>query len=116
MHPAFQKTFGGLSREYYTRQMFFAAIMAGLLIWMSFARGNPGAIIWIVICAFLYPYSRFVYESCVHFVVGDNFFIFPAPVLLIAKMLTMGMCFSFAPIVAPIGLLYLYYYHGKGAA
>lgn len=33
--------------------------------------------------------------------------------LLAIKIITMLICFGFAMFIAPIGLIYLYYYHSK---
>ena len=65
------------------------------------------------VSTFLYPYSRFVYESVVGFLMGENVFYFNAFVMLFAKLFTMLMCWSFAIVVAPIGLAYLYFHHSK---
>ena len=63
--------------------------------------------------ALIYPYSRFVYESIVDFIFGNNVFFVNALFLLATKIITMLICFGFAIFIAPIGLIYLYYYHSK---
>jgi hypothetical protein len=72
-----------------------------------------GAAIFMVVSAFLYPYSRFIYESIVDFILGSNTFFVNAILVLFFKFLTMALCFSFAIFIAPIGLAYLYFYHSK---
>ncbi|GAC1035917.1 hypothetical protein thsps117_06740 [Pseudomonas sp. No.117] len=116
--PTFlSKTFGGLSRSYYLRQLMFAFVMAAIFIWML-SHGNGPAIkpeiyALFVINTLLYPYSRFVYESVVGFIVGNNVFFVNAIAMLIAKFMTMVMCWSMAIFIAPLGLAYLYWYHSK---
>lgn len=66
-----------------------------------------------IICALLYPYSRFVYESVVGFIMGDNVFFTSAVLMLLIKYLTMSLCWVFAIFIAPIGLAYLYFHHTK---
>ena len=90
-----KKTFGGLSSPYYLRQLFFGAIFTALLI------------------VLMYKYSRFVYESVADFIFGDNVFFVNALFLLVAKFITMLLCYGFAFVIAPLGLLYLYFYHTK---
>lgn len=117
MPPILEKTFGGLSPRYYFRQLFF-----GFLIFAFFAfvmsRGAQSAPIWAwcfgIVSTFLYPYSRFVYEGTARFIVGENVFLVNAILMLGIKLFTMMMCWEFAVCVAPIGLLYLFYYHSKG--
>ena len=67
----------------------------------------------LIVNTLLYPYSRFVYEGIVRFIMGDNVFYVNAFLMLFVKYITMGLCFSFAIVIAPIGLAYLYFYHSK---
>ncbi len=116
MNDILAKTFGGLTKQYLVRQLFFGVAMAALFIaMMQNQSGGPGVggVLMFVVNAGLYPYSRFVYESSVDFIVGENFFLLPAIVLLIAKCFTMLMCFAFAPLIAPLGLAYLYFHHSR---
>lgn len=118
MNPIIAKTFGGLSKQYYFRQLFFGVLMAIVIIWGSFhATGltaqNIGMVIWVTIFTLLYPYSRFVYESVVGFIMGDNVFYGNAILMMAFKLMTMGICFAASVFIAPIGLVYLYYHHSK---
>jgi len=116
MHPIIQKTLGGLSLQYYLRQFFFGLAIATLIFFMSTQgdRSMPlGMLFYIAICTLLYPYSRFVYESIINFILGDNIFIINAIFMLVTKFVTMFLCWAFALFVAPIGLAYLYYHHTK---
>lgn len=128
-----QKTFGGLSKEYYFRHLIFALIFGAIFAYIQYSSytriiadtNATGAIkdnfhtssiamyFYIAICAFLYPYARFVYESIVNFIMGENVFLINIIILMIWKFVVMVTLFCFAPIIAPIGLLYLWYYHNK---
>lgn len=70
----------------------------------------------LAINTFLYPYSRFVYESIVSFIMGNNVFFVNAIFMVVVKIFTMLLCWSFAIFIAPIGLAYLYYHHSKAAS
>lgn len=116
MKEIFAKTFGGLTKQYLARQLFFGVAMAALFISMMQNQPNGlgvGGMLMFVVNAGLYPYSRFVYESIVNFIVGENFFLLPAIPMLIAKCFTMVMCFAFAMLIAPLGLAYLYFHHSR---
>ncbi len=71
------------------------------------------AIAFVVINTLLYPYSRFVYESIMDFIMGDNVFFLNAILILVVKFISMALCWGFAVFIAPVGLAYLYYYHSK---
>jgi hypothetical protein len=118
MHPVIEKTFGGLSKAYYFRQLFFGMILALLICWvLSHGQGSTSSrlAIYLVLLvnALLYPYSRFVYEGIVGFIMGDNVFFVNAFLMLIVKYMTMAFCFACAIFIAPIGLAYLYWHHSR---
>lgn len=121
MNDIFAKTFGGLTRAYLFRQLFFGAAM-GVLAIAVLNKGSGGtgasiwAYLWVAVNIALYPYSRFVYESVVSFILGENVFYLNAIFMLVAKLFTMYLCFMFAPVIAPLGLAYLYFRHSKVAA
>jgi hypothetical protein len=117
MHPVIAKTFGGLSRQYYFRQFFFGLLFPAMMFFML-SQGTHSIqismVIFFAINTLLYPYSRFVYESVVGFIMGENVFFVNAIFMLFAKAITMAICWSAAILIAPIGLAYLYYHHSKG--
>ncbi len=124
MKNVIKKTFGGLSAQYYLRQLFFAALLTLPMVYIfTNAANNPieGEPVQYVLIAtllinmFLYPYARFVYESIIGYFMGDNVFYINAVLMLLVKFFTMAICLSFAMFIAPIGLAYLYYYHSKNA-
>jgi len=111
MSALFWRTFGGLAPAYYFRHFFFGLMFPVLMYFGN--RDNlypPGwqAYVYSAVSTLLYPYSRFVYESVVGFVLGRNVFFVNGGVLLVSKFVTMLACWVFAVFVAPIGLLYLY--------
>ncbi|EBV3242502.1 hypothetical protein DOH76_23740 [Salmonella enterica subsp. enterica serovar Oranienburg] len=111
-----RKTLGGLKGAYYFRHFVFGAIISFIFIYIS--RQNPngleyGSIIFFIINALLYPYARFVYEQLTGFIMGENVFFVNAIVMLMAKIITMCVCWIFSIFIAPLGLAYLYYHHSK---
>lgn len=116
MRSLFAKTFGGLSGPVYLRHFLFGAVIAALLITVSLSgnhSANYGFIAFALINTALYPYARFVYESVVGYIVGDNQFYFNAVTFVIAKYFTIVMCWAFAIFIAPVGLLYLFIRNSK---
>ena len=73
--------------EYRGDQGIFGALISAIFIY--FSLHNPhgyktGNMIVFVINAFLYPYSRFVYETIVGFIMGQNVFFVNALLMLMA--------------------------------
>jgi hypothetical protein len=116
MHPVFSKTFGGLSPAYYFRQFFFGFVIGAVVIYLATRSPHSvpiSTVALLVVNTLLYPYARFVYESIMNFILGQNTFYLNAIVLLFFKLLTMALCWSFAIFIAPVGLAYLYLHHSK---
>ena len=116
MNDIFRKTLGGLTREYYFRQFFFGVILSVVFFYMrtqgDFSKLEIRDIFIIAVNTLLYPYSRFVYESIINFLLGDNAFWTSGIVLyfvMVFKVTMMFMCWAAAIFIAPVGLLYLYY-------
>ncbi|HDU5650676.1 hypothetical protein [Serratia marcescens] len=121
MHPVLAKTFGGLSTAYYVRQFVFGLVISGLILYVATRDldAHPlqwGLVVFLVINTVLYPYARFVYESVIGFIMGNNIFWVNALLMLFVKLITMVICWSFAIFIAPVGLAYLYYHHSKEEA
>ena len=116
MYPVISKTLGGLSTPYYFRNFFFGLLFVVFFIFMASKSTSGiqiGSMLLVVTNALLYPYSRFVYESIVEFIVGRNVFYTSAFLMLSVKFISMSMCFILAIFIAPVGLAYLYYRHSK---
>lgn len=116
MHPIIAKTFGGLSLNYYARNFIFGLIFPAFFLFMQSQTTHPtsiGTIVFLVLSTLLYPYARFVYESIVGYIMGQNVFFINAIVMLIVKLITMLLCWTCAIFIAPLGLVYLYFYHSK---
>lgn len=116
MNTIVKKTFGGLTKNYYYRQLFFGLLISTPFTVLPILKGSQYEFVFLgLISALLYPYSRFLYETIVDFIVGDNRFSINSFVYIFFKLQTMALCLTFAIAIAPIGLVYLYYYHSKNA-
>ena len=116
MENIIRKTLGGLTREYYFRQFFFGLLIAIAFAYMitqgDFSKLKLRDMLYILINTFLYPHARFMYESIVDFLIGDNVFRTSGIILyfvMVFKVMMMALCWAAAIFIAPIGLLYLLY-------
>lgn len=103
-------TLGALTWSYLFRQYIFSLIIAGMVFEAQFSSKVPtdGVVAMIVVNSLLYPYSRFVYEAIIDFIIGDNQFTVNALWMLAVKVTTMCFCWFGAVFIAPFGLIYLY--------
>ncbi|WP_236183649.1 hypothetical protein [Pseudomonas protegens] len=98
-------TFGGLSRGYYLRHLIFGAAFPVLMFALMAGAENPMGIIGVVLpilLTLLYPYSRFVYERVVAFIMGDNVFFVSTFLMIMVKLFMMLLCWALSPFIAPI--------------
>ncbi|CAH0533141.1 hypothetical protein VST7929_01002 [Vibrio stylophorae] len=112
MNPILRKTFGGLSKQYYIRQFIFSIPFLALLLFTELKSESISVIKLLVFTSlsFIYPYSRFVYESVVKYIMGNNILIVNLPLMLAVKAFTMFFCYMMGFVIAPIGLAYLYFH------
>lgn len=82
MRDFFNKTFKGLNPSYYFRHLIFGIVISVLVSNILKGEYSFGIII-LTINALLYPYSRFVYESIIGFVMGNNVFFFQGKLFLL---------------------------------
>ncbi|MGP5191849.1 hypothetical protein [Vreelandella alkaliphila] len=118
MPPILTDTFGGLSVSYYFRQFSFGLAISALLYFVI-TQGQGAeqmqVAMWpfLILNTLLYPYARFSYEQVVGFVMGNNTFYIPIIIMLPVKLFTIIMCWGWAILIAPFGLIYLYFYHRR---
>ena len=67
------KTFGGLTKEYYIRNFLFGLAIF-ILYFFVMKNKQISFYAFFIPTLFLYPYSRFVYESIANYIVGNNLF------------------------------------------
>lgn len=114
MQDFIRKTFGGLSAPCYLRHLFFGSLFFAAVVWLMVQSKGPvrvDVIFFTAVCTLLYPYSRFVYERVIGFLMGENVFFVNAVFMLFVKLWTMTICWAFSIFIAPVGLVYLYFYH-----
>lgn len=101
-----RKACNELPKEVYFRHLVFGSVLAiaQIALFTCLFSINWGWSIWLIGNVFIYPYSRFVYESVFNFIIGDNLFFVNAVTLLVWKVITMYFCLGLAVFIAPIGL------------
>lgn len=109
-----RRTLGGLALHYYITKFLFAGVLFAGVMFIVAQSGNAlnnEKIAFLVVCTFLYPYSRFIYET----IFGGKFLVINVVLLFIPKLLGILLCWVYAMIIAPIGLVYLYYHHSHAS-
>ncbi|WP_060989132.1 hypothetical protein [Photobacterium leiognathi] len=112
------KTLGGLDRTYYFRNFLFGLPFCVFLIYLTLSYNGEVKdfyfkLFFPVISTLLYPYAKFVYDSIIEFIMGDNIIVSGLGLAVIVKLFVISLVWIFSIFIAPIGLIYLYFYHSK---
>ncbi|MGY3902622.1 MULTISPECIES: hypothetical protein [Aeromonas] len=121
MKTILAKTFGGLDKAYYFRQLFFGALLPAFIIFMTIqnptAKPMPvSAMFYLGLNTLLYPYSKFVWDSVTDFLMGNTVITLALPLFLLVKLFTIVICWGLAIFISPIGLAWLWWHHSKTEA
>lgn len=113
-----RKTFGGITTQYVIRQYVFAALFIIGYFQLTGIHTPDGSlresIPYFIVAGLLYPWSRFAYEYIVSYLMGNNIAIIPVIILIPAKIISMFFCLMFAPMITPIVMVVLHFYHTNG--
>ena len=104
--------FCNMNPYYYFRHFVFGVAMSAFMLAVA-GESRSQIIVTTIICTLLYPYSRFVYETVIDFIMGDNVIISNVFLMLGWKFITIGICYGASPFIAPIGLVLLYFLKRK---
>lgn len=115
-----RNSFGGLTKEYYLRNIFIGSIF-GICAWylidtLEKGSSNPKGLstiitikILIVLNSVLYPYSKFMYDSIWGVVLGDRVYAYSInPISIFFILIMRYLCWAFAIVLAPLGLIIIY--------
>jgi hypothetical protein len=87
------KAFGGLSRRYYFSNFIFGVFISSLVI--TSVKLPLTVNIFVALNAFLFPYSRFVFDSIGSFLLGNTIIVMPLFITLFYKMMLTVLCFFY---------------------
>lgn len=107
-----------MSVAYLIRAYIFGGILAGAVIWFfEYNMQGDQAVAAHIISAYffvsflLYPFTRYMYESVVGYVLGGMVIIANLKDMFMTKVFTMLLCLVFSIFLFPIFLLILYFYY-----
>lgn len=119
MKKALLRAFGGLDRSYLFKQY-----LVGIAIFAICAfivnRYSDGLGLYTLLTfsvnTLLYPYSRYLFQSMLKAVFGNTVFDKGAAILTVLRVASIIVCWIAAWLIAPFGLVYLYFRGGQKSA
>ena len=115
--PFIRRTFGELSAAYYIRH-FLIGLIFYIFIIFDFGGSKENPNYWSIMmtftaCQLLYPYAYFVYDRIADYISGDRGSYFVSHIMSVVRIFAVILCWFGAPIIAPLGLAWLYWEHGR---
>lgn len=110
------KIFSGVKLPYLIRAYILSAVIFLLLRYVA-SQGaladNSGFLIFNILSLILFPYAKLVWDEMKALLMGDNIFILPLFLMLFAKLFINLMLWGFAVLIAPLGILWVWYRSGS---
>jgi hypothetical protein len=109
------KIFSGVKLPYLIRAYILSAVIFLLLRYVA-SQGaladDGGFLIFNILSLILFPYAKLVWDEMKALLMGDNIFILPLFLMLFAKLFINLMLWGFAVLIAPLGILWVWYRSG----
>jgi hypothetical protein len=106
----FKNLLNGIDRGFLVRSYFFSAIL-WLFFFIGFSDmpgGGTGMQVYATICAILFPFADVLWNDLTHFLTGGGLNLFwSIKGFFIWKIVKLVLLFTFAPLIAPIGMIYI---------
>ncbi len=112
-------TIKGMNSKYYLRHMLLISPLPLALFILPFSAPTVQVDLVIMnmvvfgVFWLLYPFARFAYEAVFEYILGNNTFFVSALFAILSKIVTMVLCYLFSIVIAPIGLVILYFINNK---
>ncbi len=104
--------FTGIDKSYYIRHFIFGIGISILFFALQEFKINS-MVFFLIVSTFLYPYANLVYDNVMSFIIGDNEFRINIFLFMFLKFSRMLLLFGFSIFIAPIGFVYLAFYHNR---
>ncbi|MHA7118776.1 hypothetical protein [Aerococcus viridans] len=103
--------FTSLQPSYFIRQYVFSGMIVAL-VYFGINR-TPSFDLLLILNFLLYPFAMFAYDSLIHLLLGNTVCIMSGLWSLVYGALKRILIFFFSTLIAPIGILSLYFMNRK---
>lgn len=113
-----KKIFSGVDRQYLVKSYIISFLFTAFLVNLSSeGAGYPMPPVLLIISMVLFPFAAIVWDDLMNTLMGGHVIVLPLIFLVMWKMMKILFLFMFSILIAPIGILYIYFangYHKKG--
>ncbi len=108
-----QKLFSGVNPQYLFKSYFFSAVLSITFLYISLQSVTPVFMyLYLIFCGFLFPFASIVWDDFISTIMGDHIIMLPLPFMLLWKVVKIFALYFFTPLIAPVGILYIYFANG----
>ena len=117
-----KRVFDGVKPAYLIRAYIIGAAFFGLFLYIAIAglsqagTVRPVQIVMMAICTLLFPFAKLVWDEVMELMRGRTFYVMPMLPLLFVKFVINGVLWACAPLIAPLGILYIWFRTRPNAA
>ncbi|NSS75683.1 hypothetical protein HRG30_07575 [Enterococcus faecalis] len=101
--------FTSLHPSYLIRQYVFSGIVTAFFYFLSPGTAPTSFYVFLGLNFILYPFAMFVYDSTVSLLMGENVWITSGIFSLIWGFIKIMLIYFFSVLIAPVGILILYF-------
>ncbi|WP_413628337.1 hypothetical protein R4B61_07675 (plasmid) [Fructilactobacillus vespulae] len=106
-------SFSSMNSQFLIKSYFTATAIVGILIYLNRYHLNttfsdPFIIEWFIISWILYPFANLFWNDLIVAINRNTVWIINGCLLLIWKPIKLFLLFMFAPLIAPLGLMYIW--------
>lgn len=98
---------------YLIRQYIFSGVVTALFYFTSPNTAPTSFYVFLGVNFLLYPFAMFMYDSAVSLLMGDNVWITSGLFALIWGLIKILLIYFFSVLIAPIGILLLFFINRK---
>ncbi|MGH0595580.1 hypothetical protein [Bacillus pretiosus] len=106
-----KKMLNGVETQYLVKSYIISVVLTALILFNA-SFSSPLFIIHTLLACVLFPFATIVWDDLANTMMGGTMIILPLPIMLGWKVIKIILLFAFSPIIAPIGMIYVYLANG----
>ncbi|MFJ8416996.1 hypothetical protein HWX41_19305 [Bacillus paramycoides] len=105
-----KKMFHGVDTQYLVKSYIISIAVSGFLLHMN--EMSFTMTIYVVLAGFLFPFATIIWDDLIDTLMGGHSIIIPLLFMLMWKGFKILVLYTFSPLIAPFGMLYVYIANG----
>ncbi|MFD0872171.1 Uncharacterised protein [Chlamydia abortus] len=111
----FKKLFLGVNTQYLVKSYLISIAVTGFFLYMNFEDQHSSSAlltVYFLLAGFLFPFAAVLWDDLINTLMGGYAIILALPLMVIWKLIKIMLLYLFSPLIAPIGMIYIYFANG----